>query len=159
MATPKFSLAPSGPPTIFSAGATANMMCRRGQLYSTTIFVLKLYFDTHFSFNKYCTPCDWKIAIVQTAILIKFQIKVQPYLQMNFQSLVSNSMHFLCCCRWRSRGRGGRGWDLLTSRQELVLHCLPVPQEETTRFTNLKDTLLIVRLMTDGLTAHYKIHV
>lgn len=42
----------------------------------------------------------------------------------------------LWCCRWQSRGRGGRGWDLLTSRREWVLQYPLVPLEETTRSTN-----------------------
>lgn len=68
--------------------------------------------------------------------------------------LYCQNLPYCCCfsCRWQSRGRGGRGWDSLTYRQEPALQCPPAPQEETTRSTKHRITYQTCNI-------HYKIHI
>ncbi len=59
-----------------------NMMCRPGQLNSTTAFELNCIL-THFFLNKYCVPCDLKFAVVYVVISIKSRLIVQPYFELS----------------------------------------------------------------------------
>ncbi len=53
-----------------------------------------VFWHTHFSLNKYCTPCNLKIARVNIAILIKFLLcnPVRKVLRLNFSMPFCNTL-------------------------------------------------------------------
>ncbi len=64
------------------------MLCRPGQLCSTAVSEINGIL-THFApVTNIALPCDSEIAVGHIAILIKFQLIVQPYYSLHTTKLV-----------------------------------------------------------------------